>query len=80
MVESEIKCSPNGKFISAFNKLYGFFEIFAINNTNINLNIPSDNSSLMNFSKIEGLHLLSSLQKIYYGCAISLEWSNTKDE
>jgi len=78
-LENELKCSSNGKFISAFNKFYGYFEIFTINNSFLTLNGNAENN-LMNLSKIEGLHLLSSLQKIYAGCAISLEWNITKAE
>lgn len=37
-------------------------------------------NDLMNISKIDSLHLLSSFQKLYGGAAISLEWDLTKNE
>lgn len=80
ILECTIKSSSSGKLISVYNRLFGYFEIFLVVNKHLNQSDGQNSLNLMSFSNHETLHLLSSLKKVYSGCAIDLEWHNCKDE
>lgn len=72
LIDSEIKCSYNGKYISVLNRLNGMFVILAINNNC--LYKDQVESSLVNNNALEQLHLCSYLEEVHSGVAAGLEW------
>jgi len=73
--EFELRSNLDGRFFSIRYQKSGLFNIYAI--TNKNLSLPRESDNLIT---LESLHPAGKVERIYTGCAVSLEWHQDRDE
>jgi len=74
-LEFDLRSSFDGKYFSIRYLKSGFFAVYAVTNKNIRLPKEADNLLV-----VENLHPVGMVEKIYSGCACSLEWHQEKNE